>query len=186
MSERASYPAAIKLLHWLTAAVVLAAIPIGITMGIVSPGPAQNQLYDLHRSLGATVLALAALRLAARVTLGAPTPYPGLAPWQRIASTAVHHALYLLLFLVPLLGWAGTSAFGASIVVFGLFELPPILAQDEPLSMLLLGLHKLAALTLTALLSIHILAALMHRLVWRDGVLARMLPSGAQLGARRP
>lgn len=176
-----SYPPVAKLLHWLTAAAVLGAIPIGIAMGNVAPGPSQDRLYDLHRSLGATVLALTALRLAARLAFGVPGPYPRLAAWQRIVSTAVHHSLYLLLFLVPLLGWAGTSAFGAAITIFGLFELPPILAPDEALASRLLGLHKLGAFTLTGLVAVHIAAALTHALIWRDGVLARMLPGRGHL-----
>ena len=110
------------------------------------------------------------------ILLGAPAPHASLLPWQRVASQAVHHLLYLLIFLVPLLGWAGTSAFGAPIVVFGLFTLPPLLAENQDLSDSILAWHQLAAFTLAGLAVVHVLGALSHVLIWRDGVVSRMLP----------
>lgn len=166
-----------KWLHWLTALAILTTIPLGIAMVNAAPGPTQNTLYDLHRSFGVTVLTLAAIRLSVRLVRGAPTPHPSLGRLLRALSLTVHRALYVLIFLVPLLGWAGTSAFGAQITVFGLFVLPPLLPKDEPLSETLLGLHKLAAFTLAALATLHIGAGLWHGFVRRDGVLERMLPA---------
>jgi len=171
------YRPAAKWLHWLTALAILTTIPLGIAMVNAAPGPTQNSLYDLHRSFGALVLALAAVRLAVRLLKGAPAPHPALGPLLRALSLTVHRALYVLIVLVPLLGWAGTSAFGAQITVFGLFVLPPILPKDEALSALLLSLHKLAAFTLAALAALHIGAGLWHGFVRRDGVLERMLPT---------
>jgi cytochrome b561 len=42
--------------------------------------------------------------------------------------------LYTLLIVQPLIGWAATSAYRAPIIVYGLFELPPILPVNQPLS----------------------------------------------------
>lgn len=180
MSPRATpraYGPAAKWLHWIMAAAILTTIPLGIAMVNAAPGPTQNSLYNLHRSFGALVLALAAIRLAVRLVRGAPAPHPSLGPVLRVASLTVHRALYVFIFLVPLLGWAGTSAFGAQITVFGLFVLPPILPKDEPMSKLLLGTHKIAAFTFAAFITLHIAAGLWHGLVRRDGVLERMLPA---------
>lgn len=173
-SER--YPLALIVLHWAMAVLILAAIPIGWRMGDLEPGPLQDALYHFHRSIGVTVLALAVIRLALRKTLGAPPPHPDLAPWQRTLSLAVHHLLYVLFFLVPILGWAGTSAFGAPIVVWGLFELPPILPRSEALSEILLGAHGLFAQTTAGLVLLHVAGALYHALIRHDGVMQRMLP----------
>lgn len=169
------YPAALVVLHWTMAVLILAAIPIGWRMGDLEPGPLQDALYHIHRSIGVTVLALAVARLLVRRTLGAPPPHPALAPWQRTLSVAVHHLLYVLFFVVPILGWAGTSAFGAPIIVWGLFELPPILPVNRPLSEILLGAHGLFAQTLAGLVILHVAGALYHAFVRRDGVMQRML-----------
>ncbi len=171
-----SYSSAAKWLHWLTAAAVLFAIPAGVTMSNLKPGPLQDRLYDLHRSTGALILALAAIRILVRVLGGAPEPHPSLPRWQRTVSVLVHKSLYVLIVLVPLLGWAATSAYGAPIVVYGLFELPPLLSKSESVSKILFTLHKTFALVLAAMVVVHIGAGLWHGVVKRDGVLARMLP----------
>lgn len=173
--ETERYPRPLVLLHWVMAVLILATIPIGYRMSDLDPGPVQDALYHLHRSIGVTVLALALVRLVVRRLWGAPPPHPALAGWQRALSVSVHRLLYVLFFLVPILGWAGTSAFGAPILVWGFFELPPIMPRHETLSEILLGAHGLFASTLVGLVLLHVAGALYHALVRRDGVVERML-----------
>lgn len=171
-----SYRWPAKAFHWITALAVLAAIGLGFAMLNVGAGPTQNRLFDLHRSFGALVLALTGGRLLWRLYASAPPPVPGLPKWQDLAARHTHHILYVLLFAVPLMGWAGTSAFGAPIMVFGLFELPPILERDRDLAGTLLAIHVALALTLCAVLIVHIGAALHHHVIRKDETLRRMLP----------
>lgn len=167
-----------KGLHWVMAAFVLSIVPVGLTMTRLPSGKLQDNLFFVHESFGATILALACIRLAVRLIRGVPEPYPGLARWQRLAADVTHRALYVLILAVPTLGWAATSAYRAPISVYGLFELPPILAVDKPLAETLFSIHMAGAYLLTALVIVHIGAALMHAVVYRDGVLGRMLPAG--------
>ncbi|WP_127092006.1 cytochrome b [Aquabacter cavernae] len=175
-SARIHYSVPARWIHWITALCVLLVIPFGFVMMRLPSGPGQDQLFDLHRSIGFTILCLAVLRVAVRVAYGAPPPAPGLAPWQRILSTAVHHLLYVLIFLMPLLGWGASSAFGAKVSVFGLFTLPDLVAKNEHLSDLLGQAHGLLGFVMTGLVLLHIGGALMHALKG-DGVLSRMLPA---------
>lgn len=174
------YSPAQRAVHWLHAALVLTALPLGIIIGKAAPGTfsdaAMNGLYNAHRSFGFMVLAVAVLRVAVRIANGAPPPVPTLTPFERIASTAVHHLLYVMIFLVPLLGWAGTSAYRAEITVFGLFNLPHFVAEDRELSKTILGAHGAAAMLLALLVAAHIGGALMHLIVKKDGVFRRMWP----------
>lgn len=172
----ASYSGFAMLLHWLVAACVLFIIPAGIVMVNLGPGDLQNNLYNLHRSFGALVLALMAIRTGYRLLHGAPASEPTITAFHRNVSWTVHMAFYVLLLAQPLIGWAGTSAFGATISVFGLFDLPHLLAKDEALSKQLLYIHKVLGFTIAALVALHIGAAFYHYLIRRDGVLARMLP----------
>lgn len=177
----ARYGLAARLLHWVVAVLVIGMVPLGLYM--VARGEATNfdpltgRLYDLHKLAGFTVLWLMVLRVLVRVTRGAPAPLATLTPFERIASVAVHHLLYLLLLIVPVLGWAGISAYPA-LNIFGLFDLPAILPADEPLAHRILGVHGLLALVLGALALVHIAAALWHRFIRHDGVLRRMWPPG--------
>ena len=170
------YSVLAKVFHWAIAAAVLVMIPAGVIMMRIGPGETQNMLYDLHRSLGALVLALMLLRLAWRLVHGAPAPLPTLNAFERAASAIVHRLLYALLLVQPVIGWAATSAFGAPIMVFGLFPLPDFVARNEALSKQLFLLHNVIGLTLAALIALHVAAALFHYFIRRDGVLQRMLP----------
>lgn len=176
MATGSGYSGGAKLFHWLSAALVITAIILGFAMVSAQPGPGQNQLYDLHRSFGALILAVTGARLLWRIKNPPPPPEPGMPQWQERLALYAHRLLYLILIVLPLLGWAGTSAFRAPVVVFGLFELPPILPENRDLSMQLLGLHGLLGLTLCVLLLGHVGAALHHHFIRKDNTLKRMLP----------
>jgi cytochrome b561 len=175
-SATAGYRWPAKLLHWITAVAVIAAVVFGFAMTSAQPGPAQNQLYDLHRSFGALILLLTGLRLLWRLYAPPPPPVAGMAKWQVRASQAAHGLLYVSLFAMPLLGWAGTSAFPARIMVFGLFELPPILEPNRELSETLLEIHEVAGRLMCGLIAVHFAPALHHHFVKKDDALRRMLP----------
>jgi len=172
----AGYSAAAKFFHWVVAIAVLAAIPVALAMVRVDQGPLQNRLYDLHRSLGVLVLILMAVRLLWRVYRPAPDLVPGLPDWQVAAARISHWTLYGVLLAMPVLGWAGTSAFGAPITVFGLFEWPALLEKDQQLAGILLGLHRWFGFALVGLLALHVGAALHHHFIRKDETLRRMLP----------
>lgn len=174
-SPATSYSWPAKVLHWVVAFAVIAAVVFGVAMTEVEPGPRQNQLYDLHRSFGALILALVGIRLLWRLYAPPPPPVPGLPRWQELAAVWAHRLLYVFLFAMPLLGWAGTSAFPARIMVFGLFELPPILAPDRELSEILLEAHEVVGFLFLSLIIVHVVAALYHHVILKDQTLKRML-----------
>src|SRR5229473_2597650 len=90
-------------------------------------------------------------------------------------ARATHWGLYGLLMVQPFVGWVATSAYRAPIVVFGLFELPPIWPQDRPLSDRLFVVHALIGAAIACLAAVHIGAALYHHFVRKDRVLMRMI-----------
>jgi cytochrome b561 len=170
-----AYSLTARALHWITAVLVLTAIPVGVLAVNASAGPLQDSLYDLHRSIGATIIAVLAVRLGYRLT-HPPLPLPDDVPrFQQLVAHATHWTLYVLLIVQPLLGWVATSAYGAPIHVFGLFELPPIWPHDEPLSQRLFVAHQLIGLAITLLVAAHIGAALYHHFIRKDRVLMRMI-----------
>jgi cytochrome b561 len=132
-------------------------------------------LYSAHKVLGLILLALVVIRIAWRITRGAPPEEPTIAVWQREVSTLVHSWIYLLLIVVPILGWVGISLYPA-LVVFDSFSLPSLTAPDQAKSVAVFTAHAIAAFALVALVAMHIGAALYHHFIRRDGVLLRMLP----------
>ena len=172
---RSGYPLTWRALHWFTAAIVLVLIPIGIVMANKAGGPLQDFLYNLHRSLGATLIPILLVRLIYRLT-HTPPPLPSdVPPIQQLAAHANHYALYALLMVQPFVGWIATSAYPAPITVFGLFQLPPIWRADRAFSETMFFVHRTIGITIAFLVLIHIAAALYHHFVRRDDILVHMI-----------
>jgi cytochrome b561 len=168
-----------RLVHWAIAACVLTLVPVGLWM--VARGEANlwdtltNTLYGIHKATGFTVLLLMVLRIAFKLRSADPA-YPAAFPKAlRIAAKSLHHLFYVLLVSVPLLGWAGVTAFPALIVFPGL-DLPamPFVPVDEDLALRLFQIHGALAITLAVLVLGHIGAALWHLAVKKDGMFQRM------------
>jgi cytochrome b561 len=178
MDGKPAYTPVARTLHWLTTILVLGLVVVGIVMVWMPRGPLQDQLYNLHRSTGALVLLLAIIWLTYRLT-HPPLPLPAdIPPSQRFAAESVHWALFALLIVQPIVGWVATSAYRAPIIVYGLFELPPIWPEDRALSERLFGVHHLFGLLMAALVLGHAGAALHHHFIRRDRVLMRMVSGG--------
>ena len=174
-TSRAAYSVTARTLHWVTAALVLIMLPLGLVIANRWGGSWQDWLYNLHRSIGTVVLLIILVRLGYRLT-HQPLPLPDEIPLsQRRASRVVHWALYTLLVLQPFVGWAGSSAFPAPVIVFGLFNLPMIAPADRALSDQLLLVHRTIGLTIACFVTVHIAAAIYHHFVRKDGVLMRMI-----------
>ena len=177
MSDRAEagYTAIARVFHWATAALVLVMIPIGIVMANTNVGPAQDTLYHVHRSIGAVLLPLVLARLLYRMSHPPPPLPASVAAGQRRIAHVTHWALYGLLLLQAVVGWIATSAYRAPILVFWLFEVPPIWPVDRPLSESLFAAHRVMGFALLGLITLHVGAALFHHFVLKDAVLRRMV-----------
>jgi cytochrome b561 len=155
---------------------VLGALGYGVYMVQVVENPAERfDLTQTHKSIGITVLALTLARLCLRMLMAAPKPEPA-APFLLMAAKTAHIALYVMLMAMPLSGWlmATTTPVRVPTFIFGLFQLPYPLAPALPAYRLAHVIHVASAITLALLIALHLAAALLHALVWRDRTLARM------------
>lgn len=167
-------------LHWVLGAALLGIFAVGLYMTDLPFSPTRLKLYSWHKWAGVTILVLSALRLLWRLT-HRPPALPGkiskaMPAWQHWAHHGTHHALYALFFLVPLIGWAYSSASGFPIVVFGVLPLPDFVPVDKALAEMIKPFHELTAFALIGLAGLHIAAALKHQWIDRDGLINRMLP----------
>jgi cytochrome b561 len=170
-----AYTPTARVLHWLTAALVLVQIPLGVVIANAPMGSWADPLYNLHKSIGAILIPIVLVRLIYRLThTPAPLP-PDIPPLQRRAAETVHWSLYAMLVVQGFIGWIGTSAYPAPIPVFGLFEMPHIWREDRALSDQLFVVHRAIGIAMAFLLVGHIGAALQHHFVRRDRVLMRMV-----------
>jgi cytochrome b561 len=168
------------LLHWLTALLVVTLFALAeIWDFLPHDAPLRKNLEELHVSFGLLLTAVLLLRLGWRVTFGRHllAAATGL---QGLAAKAMHIALYILLTVQVGLGFWFRWAQAETFTFFGLFSIPSIMEKNRDLAHTLGDLHDTVAWTIIILAGLHAAAALAHHFVWKDGVLARMLPGLAR------
>jgi len=172
-----------RTLHWLIALLVAGVLLGGLTLGLLGfqgvtdllGDPGRDLLYKYHKTGGLLILALMAVRLAVRIQRGKPAYDPPIAAWERKASTAVQHLLYLALFAMPVLGWLATDAADYPVEFFA-WSLPQFIAKDPSLGETLYELHETVGWAIVVLLGLHVGGALKHAIIERDGVMGRIWP----------
>jgi cytochrome b561 len=171
-----------RLLHWTMAGLILFMIGLGLWMVEIDDVFEAFGWYQLHKSWGFVVFALALVRVAWRWVQPAKPTLPKEMPgWERAAAEGAHIALYVLLFALPISGWLMASAsplqdqFGVKNMVFGLVEMPDVfIPGDKALEGALKSIHSTLAWALVILLVGHVAGALKHHFVTKDDVLKRM------------
>jgi cytochrome b561 len=172
------------ILHWVMAVGIASLAIMGLTMTHLKLDTMRIfQLYQLHKSIGITVLLAAILRLGWRLTHKPPALPLAMPKAERVAAHAGHLVLYIFLFGLPLTGWALVSAsvFDIPTILYGIMPWPhlPVLSSLEdkaPVEALLKDVHAYGAYALIAIVVGHAAAALRHHFILGDDVLTRMLP----------
>lgn len=182
MGESKRYSVVAMLFHWAIAIAVL------FNMWLVNAAQAAEAIGDEaadtafmndHKALGITILMLTVLRLGWRLTHRPPPLPEGYPVWEKVLARTVHVLFYTLLIGLPLGGWLGISQFGAGIDLWGVMALPALpVGADPETGSAIIDFHRLGAKIMLALLALHVLGALKHMVVDKDGNLWRMLPFG--------
>ncbi|MEL7537723.1 MAG: cytochrome b/b6 domain-containing protein [Pseudomonadota bacterium] len=177
MKDLSQYHTLSKLFHWTIAALIVLQYVLHEAAEYAEESGSMLRELALianHKSVGITVLTLALLRLAWRL-IAAPPKLPNTMPkWQVAASHISHWSLYILMFALPITGWLMSSAYGFSVSWFNLIQLPDFVEKAPALADRLEDIHEILAKTLFVIAVVHILGALKHAIVDKDGVLARM------------
>jgi cytochrome b561 len=172
------YTSVAQLLHWLTALLMFAVIPVGWHMMMLARGNPQREVwYTVHKSIGLTILALAILRLGWRWCYPPPALPGTMASVERFAATLSHWLLYAVLIFMPASGYLFSAAGNHPIVWFGLITVPVIVPQNPALASLGQALHLAGQWATYGLIILHVLGTTWHIVVRRDGILERMLPA---------
>jgi cytochrome b561 len=181
MSDPTVYSTPHRIIHWVMALLIIAMVPVGIYMTNIPypPNPAANpalkdSLYEWHKSFGIIIFLLAALRVVVRLIKGVPAPVPTLTTIERIASSSVHHLLYILIFAVPFAGWLATSMCYGPVNLFWTVPVTLPFSGSEATCGAIYKVHFGLAGLMTLLVFAHIGGAMMHLVIKRDGVFRRM------------
>lgn len=181
-NSRDHFGAVAKGLHWLTALLIMAVIPLGL---LAENWPhdtgaalaVKATLFSAHKTFGLAVFFVALLRIFWALAQPRPAPLHPERRLETLAAETVHWALYAALVLVPLSGWvhhAATTGFAPIWWPFG--QSLPFVPQSPLVAAAAGTAHGLFAWLLIASLVLHVGGALKHHLLDGDAVLRRMLP----------
>jgi len=163
-------------LHWLVAIGIVAQYLLADAAEESKAGAGEPLgAAGIHMALGVAILALATLRMAWRLLELAPERPAAMKSYEIAIARVAHVAFYVLLFAIPLSGWALATVSDQGLSFLGWFDLP----QFSPLNLRkdqLEEVHEVLFNLLVALAVLHVAAALKHQLIDRDGVLRSMLP----------
>jgi cytochrome b561 len=173
-TEQRQFTALMRLFHWLTAALVLTILGVGVAM--VASLADYHRLVSIHRPLGILILIVVVIRFVNRHYSTLP-PFPAtMSPQERSVASASELFLYALLVVQPLVGWGMLSAASYPRTLYGSIHLFPILPHNVMLYAVLRWAHTVLAYLLFFTFLAHFGAVLFHTLVVRDGTFSRMAP----------
>jgi cytochrome b561/polyisoprenoid-binding protein YceI len=174
----ARYSTGAIILHWTIAALIIAQIPLGWQMGI-DKSAKSFALFQLHKSIGITILLLTLARIAWRLT-HRPPPLT-VHGWEAGLARFIHGLFYVLLLALPISGWllVSTSKVSVPTLLFGVVPWPnlPIAAgARHALHETGEEAHELMAYIIMLAFLLHIAGALKHHWIDRDTTIQRMAP----------
>ena len=166
-------------LHWAIALALAFQLALGFSMPKDERGFA---LFQLHKSVGITILLMTLARLAWRLTHRPPTAVEG--GFNGFLAKAVHTLLYVFMVGMPLTGWAvvSTSPIQVPTLFWGAIEWPH-LPLSGSLNETAEGAHELLAWIGITLVVLHVAGALRHQFLLKDRLLRRMGPGGSAWAA---
>jgi cytochrome b561 len=168
------YSRTAAVLHWLIAGAILTNLPLGL-LSARFESTFESAIINVHKVLGIVVLGLSLVRLAWR--LGhRPPPISFDHKFEEWAARAVHGSLYLLMIALPTTGWLVTSSFpGRHPIRLGPVDIPFLPVTPEMANAIAAHqAHSILAAMMALLVTGHVLAALRHQFLLKDGLFGRM------------
>ncbi|MEQ1590489.1 MAG: cytochrome b/b6 domain-containing protein [Gallionella sp.] len=168
----AQYSKRMVMVHWLTLGLLVAAFLLGEELAeATDESKATIAGYLFHMLAGGTVLLLTATRLFFRSKDGTPPPM-GQTPMDKVAK-GVHHLLYTLLFVLPV---SGMITVLTSDAIKGLTAGDAnLLPKEEGYEHVFAHeVHEVLVTVLIVVAALHILGAIKHQFIDKDGLMERM------------
>jgi len=167
------YGVTAKIFHWLIVLLLAAQYAVGSIMPHIGRKTLNEGWVSWHLSIGAAILLVIVARFLWRI-FNPVAPYEVLEAWEYWLSRITHLALYALVFVMTVLGWAAANYRGWNVTLLGTFTLPPLAAKGTPWAHVAGSIHNILVYVLLGFIVLHVGGALYHYFIRRDRVLQRM------------
>ena len=161
-----------KIFHWLSAAVLIIQIPLGFYLVDLDFNEKRLTIENIHVLLGLSIFYLTILRLIYKLFNPTPPLSNSIFPGQRLIAKLNHVFLYITIIMVTISG-ALKKLFNGEILDVIFFSLE--IKDNFDLAELFYDIHILANYTLISLISLHILAVITHKVLFRENLLKKIL-----------
>ncbi|MDP2247561.1 MAG: cytochrome b, partial [Nitrosomonadales bacterium] len=128
--------------------------------------------FNLHKSVGVTLLVLIAFRVFWRITHQPPALLSSLKEWEKKLAETAHRTLYVLMIAMPISGLIMALYSKYGVKWFGIPILPGL--DDKGIRETFLTVHEWVGVALALLIILHIAGALKHKFINKDETLKRM------------
>lgn len=162
------------LLHWIIAIPFIAMIIIGTIMEDMDNGPDKFSLMGTHKSVGLVILVLAIVRVLWRMKNKFPQPLSKMPSWQKTLARAAHWVLIIGTVMMPISGVVMSVGGGHSLSVFGLELIAGTGIENAIFSKAGQIMHGLGSKLIILFFVLHIVGAVKHHFLDKDGTLSRM------------
>jgi len=168
-----TYNAVAKILHWSLAVLITLQLGIGWTMPEIHKDTRPDGEIGWHLAVGVLIVLLVAARVVWRA-VRPPTGTNSDRGWMQRLASATHILLYLLMIIVPVLGWAHAGSRDWAVGI-GPLLLPRLMPAGSKLGHDLGDIHGDLAVVLAVVLGLHVVAGLYHQFIRKDDTLRRMM-----------
>ena len=168
----AEYGIISKAFHWLSAAVLIIQIPLGFYLVDLEFGENRITVESIHVTLGLSIFYLTLLRLLYKVFNPTPPLQNSIFIGQKLIAKSNHILLYLSILTITISGALKKLFSGERLDLF----LSDIEIKDNfELAELFYDIHIIANYCLITLISLHILAVIAHKVLFKENLLKRIL-----------
>ncbi len=169
------YHISLKIIHWLTALIVVAMLVCGFVMTDLDPKiyPIKWSLYGWHKDFGVLIMLLTLFRLLLRNITKIPELPTEFSKLIKFGAHMMHYLFYVVLMAEPIFGYLMSSYGGHEVFFFGA-ELPSLVSPNKELAASLAELHEITAILLIVMICLHISVALKHRYIDKQDIIYRM------------
>ena len=161
-----------KSLHWVSAILLLVQIPLGFYLVDLDFGPERLDIEDIHVIIGLSIFYLVILRLVNKIINPTPKLDPSIFMGQKFLAKLNHILLYVTILSITMSGILKKLFNGETLIIF--FKEFKIKDNFE-LAELFYDIHVYSNYFIIGLITLHIMAVVVHKFFFNDNLLKKIL-----------